>query len=67
MHTGQVRWFNDSKGYGIIEIEDGHTVFVHHTEIQGAGFRSLKQGQWVEFDLYEDEAKGFLARNVVTC
>jgi len=67
MHIGHVVWFNDSKGFGIIEIEDGQTVFVHYNDIQGAGFRSLKQGQMVEFDLYEDEAKGYLARNVISC
>ncbi len=67
MHTGQVIWFNDSKGFGLIEIEDGNTVFVHYSSIQGEGFRSLKQGQKVLFDLYEDEAKGFLAKNVVSC
>jgi CspA family cold shock protein len=67
MHTGQVIWFNDSKGFGLIEIEDGNTVFVHYSSIQGDGFRSLKQGQKVLFDLYEDDAKGFLAKNVVSC
>ncbi|NDF13705.1 cold-shock protein [bacterium] len=67
MHTGQVIWFNDSKGFGLIEIEDGNTVFVHYSSIQGEGFRSLKQGQKVLFDLYEDDAKGFLAKNVVSC
>ncbi len=67
MHIGHVVWFNDSKGFGIIEIEDGQTVFVHYNDIQGAGFRSLKQGQKVEFDLYEDEVKGYLARNVISC
>jgi CspA family cold shock protein len=60
-------WFNDSKGFGLIEIEDGNTVFVHYSSIQGDGFKSLKQGQKVSFDLYEDEAKGFLAKNVVSC
>jgi CspA family cold shock protein len=67
MHIGQVMWFNDSKGFGLIEIEDGNTVFVHYSSIQGDGFKSLKQGQKVSFDLYEDEAKGFLAKNVVSC
>ena len=67
MHIGQVIWFNDSKGFGLIEIEDGNTVFVHYSSIQGDGFRSLKQGQKVSFDLYEDDSKGFLAKNVVSC
>jgi cold shock protein len=67
MHTGQVIWFNDSKGYGLIETETGQTVFVHYSSIQAEGFRSLKQGQKVEFDLYEDIQKGYLARNVISC
>jgi len=82
MHTGQVVWFNDSKGFGLIETENGQTVFVHYTSIQSSSiqnsiqfsnatntkeFRSLSPGQKVEFDLYEDEAKGYLARNVVSC
>lgn len=66
MHTGQVIWFNDSKGYGLIETENGQTVFVHYSSIQSNGFKSLKQGQKVEFDLYEDENKGYLAKNVVS-
>jgi cold shock protein len=65
MHTGKVVWFNDSKGYGLIETDSGQTVFVHYSSIQAEGFRSLKQGQAVEFDLYEDAGKGYLARNVI--
>ena len=73
MHTGQVVWFNDSKGFGLIETESGQTVFVHYSSIQFSNavnteeFRSLTAGQKVEFDLYEDEAKGYLARNVISC
>lgn len=73
MHTGQVVWFNDTKGFGLIEAEGGKTVFVHYSSIQFSNatnpeeFRRLTAGQKVEFDLYEDEAKGYLARNVVTC
>jgi len=67
MQNGHVIWFNDSKGFGLIECESGQTVFVHYSSILAEGFRSLKQGQKVEFDLYEDEAKGYLARNVITC
>ncbi len=67
MHTGQVIWFNDSKGYGLIETEAGHTAFVHYSSILIEGFKTLKQGQKVEFDLYEDEAKGYLAKNVTNC
>lgn len=72
MQTGQVVWFNDSKGFGLIETESGQTVFVHYTSIQFSTsintdeFRSLTPGQKVEFDLYEDAAKGYFARNVVT-
>jgi CspA family cold shock protein len=72
MQTGQVVWFNDSKGFGLIETEGGQTVFVHYTSIQFASsfqqneFRKLTPGQLVEFDLYEDAAKGYYARNVVT-
>jgi CspA family cold shock protein len=67
MHNGQVIWFNDSKGFGLIEIEDGNTVFVHYSSILAEGFKSLKQGQKVQFDLYEDDLKGYLAKNVVSC
>ncbi len=67
MHIGQVIWFNDSKGFGLIEADGGQTVFVHYSAIQTDGFRTLTQGQKVEFDLYEDEAKGYLARNVISC
>jgi CspA family cold shock protein len=67
MHNGRVIWFNDSKGFGLIETDNGQTVFVHYSSIMAEGFRSLQQGQKVEFDLYEDEAKGYLARNVMTC
>ena len=67
MHTGKVVWFNDSKGFGLIETESGQTVFVHYSSIMADGFRSLAAGQKVEFDLYEDSEKGYLARNVVNC
>ena len=68
MHTGLVIWFNDLKGFGLIETEAGHTAFVHYSSIQtNAGFKSLKQGQKVEFDLYEDDDKGYLAKNVISC
>ena len=67
MNRGQVIWFNDSKGYGLIETDTGHTVFVHYSSIQSSGFRSLKQGQIVEFDLYEDRDQRYLAKNVVSC
>jgi len=52
-----VKWFNDKKGYGFIETEDGKDVFVHHTSIEGAGFKSLNEGQSVSFEV-EQGAKG---------
>ena len=48
--TGKVKWFNNAKGYGFIEREGGSDVFVHYSAIQGAGFRSLEEGQAVEFE-----------------
>lgn len=64
MPTGTVKWFNDSKGYGFIEQESGEDVFVHHSSIQGEGFKTLKEGQTVEFEIAEDE-KGKKAVNVI--
>lgn len=53
--TGKVKWFNDTKGYGFITPENGaKDVFVHHTEITGEGFRSLSEGQNVEFEVVQD-------------
>jgi CspA family cold shock protein len=63
MSKGTVKWFNDSKGFGFITKEDGEDVFVHHTAIQGGGFRSLTEGQAVTFDV-ENTAKGPRATNV---
>jgi CspA family cold shock protein len=60
---GTVKWFNDAKGYGFIERPDGADVFVHYSAIQGAGFRSLTEGQTVEFDVVEGP-KGKQAANV---
>ena len=53
MEKGKVKWFNDAKGYCFITKPDGMDVFVHHTAIEGEGFKSLKEGQEVEFDLGE--------------
>ena len=61
---GTVKWFNDSKGFGFISLEDGSKdVFVHHSTIQGDGFKTLTEGQQVEFDEVQGE-KGPAAENV---
>jgi len=57
MAKGRVKWFNDKKGYGFIETDDGKDVFVHHTSIEGVGFKSLSEGQSVSFEV-EQGAKG---------
>jgi len=64
MPNGEVKWFSDQKGYGFISQTDGEDVFVHHTSIQGDGFKTLAQGQKVEFELTAG-AKGPRAENVV--
>ena len=62
---GTVKWFNDAKGFGFIATEDGTTeCFVHHSAIQGEGFKSLTEGEQVEFDLVQGQ-KGPAAENVV--
>ncbi len=63
MANGTVKWFNEKKGYGFIEQEDGPDVFVHQSEIKGAGFRTLKEGDRVRFDIVQGE-KGPAAANV---
>jgi cold shock protein len=62
--TGKVKWFNNAKGYGFIERESGSDVFVHYSAIQGNGFKSLEEGQAVEFEIV-DGPKGPQAGNVV--
>jgi CspA family cold shock protein len=64
MATGKVKWFNNSKGYGFIEQEGGADVFVHYSAIQGDGYRSLNEGQDVEFEITQG-SKGLQAANVV--
>ena len=64
MAQGTVKWFNDSKGFGFITGDDGKEVFVHHTSIQGEGFKSLAEGDKVRFDT-EDGPKGLKAIHVV--
>jgi CspA family cold shock protein len=63
MATGTVKWFNDAKGFGFISQEGGEDVFVHHTAIQMDGFRSLKEGERVEFEVTKGP-KGLQAANV---
>lgn len=64
MPTGKVKWFNDAKGYGFIEREDGEDVFVHFTAIQSDGFKTLAEGQAVEFEVLTGQ-KGPQASNVL--
>jgi len=61
--TGKVKWFNNAKGYGFIEREGGSDVFVHFSAVQGNGFRTLEEGQAVEFEIV-DGPKGPQAGNV---
>ena len=63
MAEGTVKWFNDSKGYGFIEQEDGPDIFVHHSEINAEGFKTLNEGDLVNFDI-EQGQKGPAAVNV---
>jgi len=58
-----VKWFNDKKGFGFIKPEEGEDIFVHHTAITGSGFKTLSEGQEVEFEIVDGE-KGKQARNV---
>jgi CspA family cold shock protein len=64
MAQGKVKWFNDSKGFGFITRDDGTDIFVHHSSIQGSGFKSLAEGDSVTFD-NENGPKGLKAINVV--
>lgn len=64
MAKGKVKWFNDTKGYGFLQQESGEDVFVHYTAVTGDGFKSLKEGDSVEFDITQGP-KGPQATNVV--
>ncbi len=61
---GRVKWFNPEKGYGFIEVDNGRDVFVHYSEIKEEGFKTLEEGQVVEFDVVEGN-RGPQAANVV--
>jgi len=65
METGTVKWFNDAKGYGFLSRQNGEDVFVHFSAIQSNGFRSLQEGQQVQFDVVKGP-KGWQAENVKT-
>ncbi len=64
MTSGTVKWFNESKGFGFIETEEGNDCFVHFSEIQGDGFKTLREGQSVEFEMVDGQ-KGPQATKVV--
>ncbi|MDR6998147.1 cold-shock protein CspD [Neobacillus niacini] len=64
MQNGKVKWFNNEKGFGFIEVEGGDDVFVHFSTIQGEGFKSLEEGQEVSFEIVEGN-RGPQAANVV--
>ncbi len=61
---GTVKWFNNEKGYGFVSRDSGDDVFVHHTAIQGSGFKSLNEGDKIEFEVAKGP-KGLQAQNVV--
>lgn len=63
MAEGQVKWFNEKKGFGFIQQDDGQDLFVHYTAISGDGFKTLAEGQRVRFEI-EETAKGPKAKNV---
>jgi len=64
MCNGTVKWFNDAKGFGFIEMEDGREAFVHYSQLIVDGFKTVEEGQKVTFDLYEDDKGRLSAMNV---
>ena len=63
MASGKVKWFDNKKGFGFIVQESGQDVFVHHTEILGQGFKTLNEGEWVDFEIVQG-GKGLKAQKV---
>ena len=66
MSEGKVKWFNESKGFGVMEKSDGGDIFVHFSAIQSSGFKTLTEGQAVRFDVVQGK-KGPAAENVTVC
>ena len=64
MNSGVVKWFNNTTGFGFALLEDNREVFLHYSQITGQGFKTLKTGDKIQFDLYENE-KGLEAKNIV--
>ena len=64
METGSVKWFNNAKGWGFIAARDGSDVFVHYTQISGEGYRTLREGQQVQYEL-RSGPRGQFAENVI--
>lgn len=64
MLKGKVKWFNNDKGYGFIEYKDNEDIFVHYSSILSQGYRTLVEGQYVEFELVQTD-KGLQAKNVI--
>lgn len=61
--SGTVKWFSNPKGYGFISLDDGREIFVHYTAIEGTGYRSLEEGEVVEFEVVDSD-RGLKAENV---
>ena len=64
--TGKVRWFNADKGFGFIDRGDGKDIFVHYSQIQEEGYKTLEEGKSVEFEIFQSD-RGLQAKNVVKC
>ena len=64
--VGKVRWFNADKGFGFIDRGDGKDIFVHYSQIQEDGYKTLEEGQSVEFEIFQSD-RGLQAKNVIKC